>query len=70
MRPQHVSCRACLANNHSRVFWRQMSCPCCRTCWVLFYIIEAVAVYSVINKYPNDADAAVRAWPDFAVWPL
>lgn len=26
---------------------------------MLFYIIEAVAVYSVINKYPNDADAAV-----------
>ncbi|CAK0786996.1 hypothetical protein CVIRNUC_010212 [Coccomyxa viridis] len=29
--------------------------------WLLFYIIEAVAVYSVLAKYPNDADAAARA---------
>ncbi|KAK9917944.1 hypothetical protein WJX75_009983 [Coccomyxa subellipsoidea] len=29
--------------------------------WLLFYIIEAVAVYSVLNKYPNDAEAAARA---------
>ena len=31
----------------------------CRSSWLLFYIIEAVAVYSVLAKYPNDADAAV-----------
>lgn len=29
---------------------------------MLFYIIEAVAVYSVLNKYPNDAEAAVRRY--------
>lgn len=29
---------------------------------MLFYIIEAVAVYSVLNKYPNDAEAAVRCY--------
>lgn len=33
----------------------------CRGSWLLFYIIEAVAVYSVLNKYPNDAEAAVRS---------
>ena len=32
----------------------------CRASWLLFYIIEAVAVYSVLKKYPNDAEAAVR----------
>jgi hypothetical protein len=30
-----------------------------RGSWVLFYTIEAVAVVAVLNRYPDDADAAV-----------
>jgi phenylpropionate dioxygenase-like ring-hydroxylating dioxygenase large terminal subunit len=29
--------------------------------WLLFYIIEAVAIVSVLNRYPNDSEAAGRA---------
>ena len=28
--------------------------------WVLLYTIEAVAILSVLNRYPNDAKEAVR----------
>lgn len=27
---------------------------------ILFYIIEAVAIYTVLKQHPHDADAAVR----------
>ena len=28
--------------------------------WVLLYTIEAIAILSVLNRYPNDAQLAVR----------
>ena len=34
------------------------ACQCsCRGSWMLFYIIEAAAVYSVLNRYTDEVDA-------------
>ena len=33
----------------------------CSGSWILFYVIEAAAVITVLNTYPDDAEAAVRA---------
>lgn len=27
---------------------------------ILFYVIDAVAIYAVLKQHPNDSDAAVR----------
>lgn len=35
----------------------------CRGSWLLFYIIEAVAIMAVLKQHPNDAVAAVSASP-------
>ena len=38
------------------IFWS--TCYCfCRGSWMLFYIIEAAAVYSVLNRYTDEVDA-------------
>ena len=53
----------------SCLFLRALCAPGCvlrgcgvrrRGSWILFYVIEAVAVIAVLNTYPDDADAAVR----------
>ncbi len=31
----------------------------CRASMILFYVIEAVAIYAVIKQHPHDSDAAV-----------
>ena len=57
-----ASCNFCTENARSffgRALELSLSVTRCRSSWLLFYIIEAVAVYSVLAKYPNDADAAV-----------
>ena len=35
----------------------------CRSSWLLFYGIEAFAIYKVLKEYPDDADKAVRTAP-------
>jgi hypothetical protein len=38
-----------------------MSRHSCRGMWALLYAIEAIAVLSVLQRYPNDKEAAVSA---------
>ena len=65
-----ASCHLCNKTREVHVFGRALGLTWlvtrCRSSWLLFYIIEAVAVYSVLAKYPNDADAAVSC-PDVVV---
>ena len=44
----------------------------CRGAWFLFYTIEAVAIYSILNQHPHDQQAAVspahgKSWGYLAI---
>ena len=52
-----ASSKALFGLERTDIPWRFL----CRGSWILFYVIEAAAVITVLNTYPDDAEAAVRA---------
>lgn len=46
-------------HSFGRALWLEGIVFCCRSSWLLFYGIEAFAIYKVLKEYPDDAEKAV-----------